>query len=332
MQGGGVTDGEDVAEALWYVGPGRSEIRQEKLKPLVDDQVRVRALYGAVSRGTEALIAAGRVPASEYLRMRGPFMGGTFPFPVKYGYATVGRVEIGPEALLGRIVFALHPHQTKFDLPAEAVVLVPADVPQSRATLAANMETALNATWDAAPEPGARIAVIGAGVVGALIGFLCARIDGAKVTLVDTNPAREELARALGVNFALPASAPGDCDYVFHTSATAAGFAAAINIAAVEATILELSWYGTGLISVPLGGAFHSRRLKIVSSQVGMVAPSQRQNFTPRRRLEAALALTAHPSLDALLTPAVAFRELPVRLPDILKPQSGVLCQLVSYP
>ena len=327
-----MTDGDDVAEALWYVGPGRAEIREEKLKVLADGQVRVRSLYGAVSRGTEALIAAGRVPASEYQRMRGPFMGGTFPFPVKYGYATVGRVEAGPEALVSRIVFALHPHQTKFDLPAEAALLVPPDVPLSRAALAANMETALNATWDAAPGPGGRIAVVGAGVVGALVGFLCARIEGAEVTLVDTNPARQELARALGLNFAQPDAAPTDCDYVFHSSATAAGLATALNIAGVEATILELSWYGAGLISVPLGGAFHSRRLKIVSSQVGKVAPSHRASFTPRQRLEAALKLTAHPSLDALLTPAVAFRELPVMLADILKPQSGVLCQLINYP
>jgi NADPH:quinone reductase-like Zn-dependent oxidoreductase len=327
-----VSGGDDVAEALWYTGPGRAEIREEKLKPLAEGQVRVRALYSAVSRGTEALVAAGRVPASEYQRMRGPFMSGTFPFPVKYGYATVGRVETGPESLVGRDVFALHPHQTRFDLPAEAAVPLPLDVPLSRAVLAANMETALNATWDAAPGLGGRVAVVGAGVVGALVGFLCARIEGAEVTLVDTNAAREELARVLGLDFALPNAAPGDCDFVFHASATATGLATAINIAAVEASVVELSWYGSGLVSVPLGGAFHSRRLKLVSSQVGMVAPSQRSNFTPRRRLEAALALTAHPSLDALLTPAVPFRELPMRLPDILRPQSGVLCQLVNYP
>ena len=161
--------------------------------------VRVRSRYSAISRGTEALIAAGRVPESEYQRMRAPFMGGSFPFPVKYGYATVGEVEAGPAALVGRNVFALHPHQTKFDLPAEAVVPVPGDIPLSRAVLAANVETALNATWDAAPGPSGRIAVVGAGVVGALVGFLCARIEGAEVTLIDIDPARAELAQALGL-------------------------------------------------------------------------------------------------------------------------------------
>jgi hypothetical protein len=326
-----VAGGDEVAQALWYVGPAQAEIRDERLKPIARGHVRVRSLYSAISRGTEALIAAGRVPESEYRRMRAPFMGGSFPFPVKYGYAAVGEVEAGPEAFSGRTVFALHPHQTKFDLPAEAVLPVPDDIPPSRAVLAANVETALNATWDAAPGPSGRIAVVGAGVVGALVGFLCARIEGAEVTLVDIDPARQELARALKLNFATPGAAPADCDFVFHASATAEGLATAINIAGDEATIVELSWYGDGTVAVPLGGAFHSRRLKLIASQVGKVAPSHRTAFTHRQRLEAAIRLTAHPHLDALLAPAIAFRDLPDRLPDILKPRSGVLCQLISY-
>jgi len=194
----GVAAGEAVAQALWYVGPGRAEIRPERLSPLAAGHVRVRAIYSAISRGTEALIAAGRVPESEYQRMRAPFMGGSFPFPVKYGYAAVGVVEAGPEALVGQNVFALYPHQTRFDLPAEAVVLLPADIPLPRAVLAANVETALNATWDAAPGPSGRIVVVGAGVVGALVGFLCGRIEGAEVTLIDIDPAREALTSLLG--------------------------------------------------------------------------------------------------------------------------------------
>ena len=326
-----MADGEVAAQALWYVGPDHAEIRQERLGSLAGGHVRVRTLYSAISRGTEALIAAGRVPESEYQRMRAPFMGGSFPFPVKYGYATVGVVEAGPNALVGRNVFALHPHQTKFDLPVEAVVPLPADVPLLRAVLAANIETALNATWDASPGPSGRIAVVGAGVVGALVGFLCGRIDGAEVTLIDIDPAREALARSLGLTFATPAAAPADCDFVFHCSASAEGLTTALNIAADEATIVELSWYGAGTVAVPLGGAFHSRRLKILSSQVGKVAPSRRAAFTHRQRLEAAIKLCAHPQLDVLLAPAIAFGELPARLADILKPRSGVLCQLISY-
>jgi threonine dehydrogenase-like Zn-dependent dehydrogenase len=320
-----------MTRALWYVGPGRAEIRDERLAPLADGQVRVRALYGALSRGTEALIAAGRVPESEYKRMRAPFMGGDFPFPVKYGYSTVGRIDAGPDHLLGRMVFTLHPHQTLFGLPAEAAAMVPSEIPPARAVLAANMETALNAIWDAAPGPSGRIAVVGAGVVGALVGLLCARIEGAQVTLVDIDPAREKFARAFSLNFAAPETAPKDCNFVFHASASAAGLATALDLSGDEATIIELSWYGAGNVAVPLGGPFHSRRLKIVSSQVGKVAPSRRATFTHRQRLEEAIRLLADPRLDALLAPPISFDDLPTRLPDILKPGSGVLCQLIRY-
>jgi len=258
-------------------------------------------------------------------------MSGSFPFPIKYGYATVGRVETGPDGLIGRTVFVLHPHQTIFDVPVDAAVAVPDNVPTSRAVLAANMETALNATWDAVPISSGRIAVVGAGVVGALVGVVCARVAGADVTLIDINPAREKLARALGLNFTKPDNAPVDCKLVVHTSGDPRGLATAINIAGDEATILEMSWYGDGNVPVPLGGAFHSRRLKIVSSQVGMVAPSRRATTSHRQRLEQAMALLADARLDALLMPAVPFRELPERLPDILNRQNDVLCQLIAY-
>lgn len=321
-----------MAQALWYVGPGRAEIREEEVAPPGAGEVRVRAMYGALSRGTEALVAAGRVPADEFERMRAPHMGGAFPFPVKYGYATVGRVEAGPAELRDRVVFALYPHQSRFNLPAAAVTPVPDGVPPARAVLAANMETALNAVWDAAPGPADRIAVVGAGVVGALVAYLCGRLPGAEVTLVDINPARAELAKRLGVNFAAPEAAPPDCDLVVHASGHGAGLATALRLAGDEATILEMSWYGAGEVPVALGGAFHSRRLRLVSSQVGKVAPSHRARWSYGRRLAAALALTADDRLDALLASPVAFADLPQRLPDILGPGSGVLCQVIAYP
>ena len=323
---------ERLAEALWYVGPGRAEIKQESVPARRQSEVRVRALYGGLSRGTERLVFSGKVPASEYERMRGPAMGGNFPFPIKYGYASVGVVEDGSPDLVGKTVFALHPHQTAFSIDASAVVAVPESVPASRAVLAANMETALNAIWDAAPGPGDRIAVVGAGTVGALCAWLVGRFPGSEVTLVDTNDARAKIAAALRVSFARPRAAPTDCDLVIHASGTAEGLATALDCAGDEATVLELSWYGANQVAAPLGGAFHSRRLQLKSSQVGQVAPSHRTRWTHRRRLVKALELLTDPALDALLGPAVAFHDLPARLPDILGPASGVLCQLIRYP
>jgi threonine dehydrogenase-like Zn-dependent dehydrogenase len=233
---------------------------------------------------------------------------------------------------LYRVAFTLYPHQTMFDVPAEAAVLLPDAVPPSRAVLAANMETALNATWDAAPGPSGRIAIVGVGVVGALIGFLCGRIASADVTLVDVDPARGRVAQAFGLKFAKPEAAPRDCGFVFHTSASAAGLATALDLAADEATVLELSWYGAGTVPVPLGGAFHSRRLKLISSQVGKVAPSRRSSVKHRQRLAMAIDLLADVRLDALIAPPINFDDLPAQLPRILAPGSGVLCQRIDYP
>ena len=320
-----------VSQALWYVAPGRAEIRAEPLNEPKPGEVVVRALHGALSRGTERLVLAGRVPESEHERMRPPHMGGGFPFPVKYGYSTVGRVESGPPDLAGRMVFALHPHQDMFTVPAADVVPVPDSVPARRGVLAANMETALNAVWDGAPQACDRIAVVGAGVVGALVAFLCARLPGAEVTLIDVVPERAALAARLGVRFALPSAAPGDCDLVVHASATAAGLATALNLAGDEATVLELSWYGSGDMPVALGAAFHSRRLRLVSSQVGRVATSHRSRWTTQRRLAAALGLLSDATLDALIAPSVPFTELPAKLASILAPDSGILCQLIDY-
>jgi threonine dehydrogenase-like Zn-dependent dehydrogenase len=258
-------------------------------------------------------------------------MAGHFPFPVKYGYATVGRIEGGTDALRGRTVFTLHPHQNLFNIPASAAIVLPDNLPPQRAVLAANMETALNAVWDAAPGPADRIAVVGAGVVGALVAYLCGKLPGAEVTLIDINPARAELAQALGVGFARPEAAEGDCDLVVHASGNPAGLGTALALAGEEATVLEMSWYGDAPVTAALGGAFHSRRLRLVSSQVGRIAASHRPRWTYGRRLAAALALLADPRLDALLAPAVAFTELARRLPDILDARSGILCQPITY-
>ena len=326
MAGGG------SEQALWYVAPGQAELRPETVAAPGSGEVRVRALFSALSRGTERLVFSGGVPEAEYQHMRAPFMAGDFPFPVKYGYAMAGRVETGPADLQGRTVFALHPHQTAFNLSAGAVVPVPDGVPPERAALAANMETALNATWDAAPGPADRIAVVGGGVLGLLVARLCSRLPGAVVTVVDIEPARRAIAHKLGVSFATPEAAPANCDLVFHTSASAAGLATSLRLAGTEATVLELSWYGAKDVPAPLGGAFHSRRLRLISSQVGQVAPSRRPRWSHRRRLEAALGLLGDPALDVLLAPPIPFAELPGRLPEILGPASGALCQLIRYP
>jgi threonine dehydrogenase-like Zn-dependent dehydrogenase len=279
----------------------------------------VRMVWSGISRGTERLIVEGRVPESEYERMRGPNMGGAFPFPVKYGYQAVGRVEYGPDALMGRAVFALHPHQTAFVLPPDSLVPLPDALPPRRAVLAANMETALNAVWDSGVAPGDRVAVIGAGALGLLTASILARIPGVEATVVDLVSQRGEIAAELGARFALPDAAPKDCDTAFDASASAAGLATAMATLGDEGTLVEMSWLGAGDTPVALGGAFHSRRLRLVSSQVGRIPPLRAPRWTYRRRMEKALDLLCDPRLDALITDEVAFADLPRRLPDLLR-------------
>ena len=288
-------------------------------------------LYSGLSRGTERLVFDGRVPAGEYERMRMPTQEGNFPFPVKYGYSAVGTVNSGPSALKGRTVFALHPHQTRFVISDAAVVPVPDTVPPKRAVLTANLETALNVLWDGEAKAGQKIAVIGGGIVGLLIAALAANPTGAKVTLIDKDPARAELANKMGADFAQPDAAPRGFELVIHTSATEAGLALALDIAGFEANVVEASWYGDKRVNVPLGGAFHSQRLRLISSQVGSIAPSHRARFTHRQRMEEALRLLSDSRFDALLGEEIAFDELPQHLPRLLAPDAKGVGALVRY-
>jgi threonine dehydrogenase-like Zn-dependent dehydrogenase len=311
------------ARAFWTIGPGVGEIRTETLPEATSDTTLVRTLASGISRGTEALVFGGRVPPSQHAAMRAPLMAGQFPFPVKYGYSAIG---CGVD---GRRVFVLHPHQDVFVAPAAMCIPVPDDVPTHRAVLAANMETALNLAWDAAPLVGERILVIGAGVVGLLSAALLARIPAARVTVTDIDPSREALARRMGCAFALPAAAPREQELVVHASASESGLRLALGCAAFEGRIIEASWYGDNAPSVPLGEAFHARRLRLIATQVGAVSPAMRGRRSHGERLVMALALLADPTYDALLDSRTPFDTLPAAMPRILAP--GGLCHVITY-
>lgn len=318
-----------VARALWYTKPGQAELRTERLPPPAPGEARVATEYSAISRGTERLVAHGEVPQSEWPRMRAPLQAGTFSFPIKYGYSAAGIVTAGPDKLIGRRVFTLHPHQDHFQVTEDHLLPIPDAVPSRRAVLAANMETALNAHWDAGTSLGDRILVVGAGIVGLLVAHLARQIAGTDVTITDIDPARASYAAALGLTFAEPQNVSGDNRIAFHTSATGAGLDTAIEACAFEGRVIELSWYGTHPVTVNLGAAFHARRLQIISSQVGHVAPSHRSQIKHRERLEHALALLDDPALDVLVSASVPFDELPKSLPNIWS--SPALPPVVCY-
>jgi threonine dehydrogenase-like Zn-dependent dehydrogenase len=312
------------ARAFWTVAPGRGELRSETL-PSEDAEAGlfVSTLASGVSRGTEALVFNGRVPPSQYETMRAPLMAGEFPHPVKYGYSAVGRTRDGQR------VFVLHPHQDVFLAPPAMCIPVPDWVPTNRAVLAANMETALNVAWDAAALPGESILVIGAGVLGLLIASLLTRIPASHVVVIDIDPSRARLARLLGCRFARPHEAPREQDLVVHASATEAGLRLALDRARFEARIVEASWFGDVAPTVPLGEAFHSRRLRMIASQVGAIAPAMRGSRSHTERLSLALELLADERYDVLLDGPTRFEDMPGAMPRILAP--GGLCHVITY-
>jgi threonine dehydrogenase-like Zn-dependent dehydrogenase len=322
---------EVEARAFWLRAPGRGEIRTVALPEPGPDDVMVRTLRSGVSRGTETLVFRGGVPPAQYAAMRAPFQEGEFPGPVKYGYLNVGAVEYGPPELRGRTVFCLFPHQTAYVVPASSVALVPDGVPPARAVLTGTVETAVNALWDAPPLLGDRTTVVGAGMLGCCVARLLARFPGADVTLVDVDADRADVAAALDVDFALPGEAAGDRDLVVHTSATSAGLQYSLELLAPEGSVIDLSWYGDRQVQLSLGGRFHSARLGIRASQVGTLSPARSARRTTADRLALSLELLHDPALDALLTGASAFRELPEVMARLASGSLPALCHTITY-
>ncbi|WP_030070026.1 zinc-dependent alcohol dehydrogenase [Halomonas alkaliantarctica] len=322
----------DTATAFWVTRPMHGELKQEPLAPPDENEVRIRTLYSGVSRGTESLVFNARVPESEYSRMRAPFQTGAFPTPVKYGYCSIGHVEQGPRHLVDKTVFCLFPHQDHYVVPVDAVLPLPDDVPAYRAVLTANMETAINGVWDANPMLGERVCVVGAGVVGALVAYLCAQIPGVEVRLIDINPEREALAAHLGIPFCTPEQAPTDQDCVIHASGQPDGLRLAMGLLGNEGRVIEMSWFGEGDVSLPLGGAFHSQRLTLSASQVGQLPAKLQPRWNYRRRLALALRLLADQRLDALISGESDFADFPTLAPALFGPRSTALCHRIRYP
>jgi threonine dehydrogenase-like Zn-dependent dehydrogenase len=319
------------ARAFWVTRPGCGVIEEHDVAEPRAGEVLVRTRFSGISRGTESLVFHGQVPASEAQRMRAPFQTGEFPAPVKYGYINVGFVERGDAAWRGRHVFCLFPHQTAYCVPVSSVFAIPHGVPPGRAVLAANLETALNGLWDAQTKPGQQLAVIGAGAVGCLLAWLARRQFGLDVELIDIDPARAAAAMAIGVPFAMPDTARRGVEQIIHTSGSPAGLALALELAAFEACITEMSWYGDRPVTLKLGEAFHSQRLRLQSSQVGRVARAQRGHYTLRSRMEFCLRLLDDACLDALIDGESQFDELPSVMPQLADGSIRSICHRITY-
>jgi threonine dehydrogenase-like Zn-dependent dehydrogenase len=312
-----------AARALWLDGPGRAALREVELRAIADGWVRLRAIASAISPGTERLVATGRVPAEVAETMRCPYMEGSFAFPVKYGYSLVGRLDDG------RIAHVLHPHQDVVRVRTSDLRIVPDDVPPERATLAANLETAVTALWDARIAPGERALVIGFGIVGSLVARLLMRVAGVEVDVVE----RDEVKRALaeGMGFHAIAEPGSDYDVAFGASGAPEEVQVALDAVGAEGRVVALSWLGTREVRLQLGGTFHSGRKQLIASQVSHIPPHLSARWDYARRTRLVFALLRDAAFDAHITRRVAFDELPEFYEELCAGGAGGLSIAVRY-
>lgn len=319
------------AKALWFRTRGHAEILEERLPRLRPGWCRLHTLFSAISPGTERLVYSGEVPEDLHREMRCPYMGGKFPFPVKYGYSLVGKITEGPEDSIGSVVHVLHPHQDQCIVRTEHTFPIPPQVPPSRATLASNLETAVNAIWDSEVTIGEHALIIGFGAVGSLVARLLSFMSGIKLEIVDANPSKIALAEKMGFKACDPGSVSGNFDLAFHASRSSDGLQLAVDRVGFEGRIIELSWYGTNKISLSLGGTFHSQRKAILSSQVATPSRRQRSRWDHARRRSLVFELLERSEFDSHITHSVPFGGLPDIYNKLKAHPTEGLSYLVKY-
>ncbi len=317
-------EGSLEARALWFTAPRTAELRPELVPPPGSGEVRVRTIASAISHGTEMLVYRGEVPAGLPLDL--PTLAGNFSFPIKYGYATVGRVfdtgadvdSLSPDDL----VFVHHPHQDVFVVPADLPVRLPEGINPTTGLFFANLETALNVVHDTPLRLGETVLVFGQGVVGLLVTQLLKLAGADRVLAVEPLKKRRELALKVGADEAfepdgdlherlLEATAGQGADVAVEASSSGEALQAAVDAVATEGTVVVASWYGTKPVVLSLAGHFHRGRVRLRSSQVGRMNPELYPRWDHARRTEAVIGLLPRLHLEELVSHRVPFEEAP---------------------
>lgn len=308
--------------AIWFDSPGRIVVRQEPLPEPQPGQVLVETKFSAISPGTEMLFYRGQVPPDMTIDSAIPELARPVTYPLKYGYACVGKVikaaEQADPAWTGRMVFAFHPHESHFWAEPEQLLPVPPGLSPEQATLLPNMETAVSLIMDGAPLLGERVIVYGQGIVGLLTTFLLARFPLACLIAVDPIRLRRSRAQEIGAHMALDpndpeyaaqlkralgtTNGPSGADLVFELSGNPQALNDAINHAGFHGRIVVGSWYGAKRAPIDLGGHFHRNRIRLISSQVSTVNPVHAGRWDKSRRLEFAWAMLQSVSAGELIT------------------------------
>ena len=318
-----------LAKSLWHLSEKQSSIQTQELDVSKDGLVQIKSLFSLISTGTERLVAQGQVPSSLHQSMTVPYMQGDFSFPVQYGYSLVAKVMSKGHALEGKIVHLLHPHQDICYVRSEDVAVVPEGISAKRAVLTSNVETALNAIWDAKVSIGDRVVVVGFGIIGSLLARLLQLMPVVEVLVVEKNEERLALAQKMGFTVTAKQNEKFDC--AFHASSTAGGLQYCIDHVGLEGKVIELSWYGNKDISIRLGESFHQERKQIISSQVGKLPADYQSRWDYKRRKEVVFKLLQNPIFDEHLTHTIPFDESPTFFDALRRNEIKGLSHTIAY-
>lgn len=307
---------------LFFKAPYEVETREETVPAPGRGEVLVHTELSAISSGTELLFYRNEVPPDLPVDDTIEGMADRFSYPLKYGYALVGRVETlgsGVQAeWLGKRVFVFHPHESAFVSHVDSLHVVPQELPSSAAVLLPLMETAVAFMMDAQPLIGERVVVLGQGIVGLLTTALLARYPLTRLITADRYQLRRKCSRALGADECLdPAEASladrlGEllsdldgyqgADLIFELSGNPQALDVALSCAGYDGRVLIGSWYGQKKASLDLGGRFHRSHVRLISSQVSHIAPRWRGRFGHARRLNVAWFQLGQIETDMLIS------------------------------
>ncbi|WP_128477468.1 zinc-dependent alcohol dehydrogenase [Halorussus pelagicus] len=304
-----------MPRSLYFTEPRAVEVRERERRDPDEGEVRVRTERSAVSPGTELLVYRGEVPTGMAADATIDALAGTFEYPLRYGYAAVGRVEaVGPgvdSSWLDRRVFGFNPHESHFCAPVEDVLAVPDDCSATGTAFLPNVETAVNLVQDGAPRLGERAVVFGQGVVGLLTTALLGEFPLAELVALDCYPERRERSLALGADAAFDpegdagkrvrhrfenggseTETPDDeiagADLTYELSGCPDALDSAIAATGYDGRVVVGSWYGTKPAQLDLGGRFHRSRVSVESSQVSTIDPELRGRWSKERRMDVA--------------------------------------------
>jgi 2-desacetyl-2-hydroxyethyl bacteriochlorophyllide A dehydrogenase len=317
-------DNAITTRAVWFAAPRIAELRTEIVPPPGPHELRIAALASAISHGTEMLVYRGSVPPDLPLDL--PTLAGSFAFPIKYGYASVGRVrDVGSDVAgwnVGDLAFTLHPHQGVYVVPAHLAHKLPPDLDPLRALFLANLETAINIVHDTPLALGDTAIVFGQGVVGLLVAQLLKLAGAARVLAAEPIARRQQLARDVGVD-AILTPKPDLADHIraanngrladvaIEASGAPAALQSAIDSVLPEGTVVVASWYGSKVVPLMLGGAFHRGRVTLRSSQVGRLNPALAPRWDYARRLHTAIGFLPRLRLVELITHSFPLSDAP---------------------